>query len=116
MITPLAIFRDIPGIILAVPSNGADAVKMLRSSIREAYENGRIIVFIEPIALYMKKDLYEDKDGSWASIYPPLGEEVSLGEFKSLRAWPVLNHSYIWEWCLSIIKSKKINLRKGTKK
>ena len=78
----LAIFRDIPGIILAVPSNGADAVKMLRSSIREAYENGRIIVFIEPIALYMKKDLYEDKDGSWASVYPPLGEEVSLGEFK----------------------------------
>ena len=55
---------------------------MLRSSIREAYENGRIIVFIEPIALYMKKDLYEDKDGSWASVYPPLGEEVSLGEFK----------------------------------
>ncbi len=77
----LAIFRDIPGIILAVPSNGEDAVKMLRASMREAYENGRLIVFIEPIALYVKKDLHEKKDGAWTSVYPPLGEEISLGEF-----------------------------------
>ena len=34
----LTVFRDIPGIILAVPSNGADAVKMLRTSVREAYK------------------------------------------------------------------------------
>ena len=52
----LTIFRDIPGLILAVPSNGADAVRMLRTAVREAYYNGRIVVFIEPIALYMTKD------------------------------------------------------------
>ena len=77
----LIIFRDIPGLILAVPSNGADAVKMLRTSVREAYENGRITVFVEPIALYMTKDLYEAKDGKWNFQYPELDEEISVGEF-----------------------------------
>ena len=47
----LAIFRDIPGVIVACPSNGADAVKMLRTAVEHAYKNGRIVVFIEPIAL-----------------------------------------------------------------
>ena len=52
----LTVFRDIPGIILAVPSNGSDAAKMLRTAVKEAYENARVVVFIEPIALYMTKD------------------------------------------------------------
>ncbi|MCB0370463.1 MAG: hypothetical protein KDD45_13820, partial [Bdellovibrionales bacterium] len=46
----LAVFRDVPGVILAIPSNGADAVKMLRRCVREAYEKGRVVIFIEPIA------------------------------------------------------------------
>ena len=77
----LAIFRDIPGIILAVPSNGLDAVKMLRSSVREAYKNGRIVVFVEPIALYMTKDLHKQKDGKWKFQYPNLEDEIPVGEF-----------------------------------
>ena len=77
----LAIFRDIPGLILAVPSNGADASKMLRTAVRQAYENGRIIVFVEPIALYMMKDLYKPKDGKWTFQYPDLEEEIPVGDF-----------------------------------
>ena len=77
----LAIFRDIPGLILAVPSNGADASKMLRTAVREAYENGRVIVFVEPIALYMTKDLYKPKDGKWTFQYPDLEEEIPVGDF-----------------------------------
>jgi 2-oxoisovalerate dehydrogenase E1 component len=77
----LAIFRDIPGLILAVPSNGADASKMLRTAVRQAYENGRIIVFVEPIALYMTKDLYKPKDGKWTFQYPDLEEEIPVGDF-----------------------------------
>jgi len=79
----LTIFRDIPGIILAVPSNGADAVKMLRTAVKEAYLNGRVIVFVEPIALYMTKDLHESKDGGWSFTYPDLGKEIPLGQFNS---------------------------------
>ncbi len=78
----LTLFRDIPGIILAVPSNGLDAVKMLRHCVRQAYEYGRITVFIEPIALYMTKDLHTNKDGKWNFKYPEQTEEISIGEFK----------------------------------
>ena len=86
----LSILRDIPGLILAVPSNGADAVKMLRTAVREAYENGRIIIFIEPIALYMTKDLHEPKDGRWEFKYPNLKEEISIGEFSTYGSGNVL--------------------------
>jgi len=86
----LTIFRDIPGIILAVPSNGVDAVKMLRTAVREAYENGRVVVFVEPIALYMTKDLHKPKDGKWNSHYPDLDEEIPLGEFEEYGNGKVL--------------------------
>ncbi len=79
----LTIFRDIPGVILAVPSNGSDAVKMLRTSVKEAVKNGRIVVFIEPIALYMTKDLYKPKDKKWTFKYPEPDEEIPLGNLKS---------------------------------
>ena len=77
----LSIFRDIPGIILAVPSNGKDAVRMLRASVREAYQNGRVVIFVEPIALYTKKDLYEPGDNKWAFRYPEILDETKVGEF-----------------------------------
>ena len=77
----LTVFRDIPGIILACPSNGADAVRMFRTAIKESYKNGRIVVFIEPIALYMVKDLHKSKDNKWCFKYPDIGDELELGEF-----------------------------------
>lgn len=77
----LTVFRDLPGVILACPSNGLDAARMLRTAVREAYENGRITVFVEPIALYMAKDLHALKDGKWNFEYPDPKEEIPLGEF-----------------------------------
>ncbi len=77
----LAIFRDIPGVIVAVPSNGEDAVKMLRTCAREAWENGRVVIFVEPIALYMTRDLHEANDKLWTGTFPVTGE-IALGEFK----------------------------------
>src|SRR3546814_4137308 len=61
----LAVFRDIPGVILAVPSNGRDAVAMLRECVRLAREEQRVVVFVKPIALYMTRDLHEEGDGLW---------------------------------------------------
>jgi len=77
----LAVFRDLPGIIIACPSNGVDAVKMLRRAVFEAYINSRITVFIEPIALYMVRDLHKPKDGKWSFKYPNVKEEITIGEF-----------------------------------
>jgi len=78
----LAIFRDIPGLILACPSNGADAVRMLRECARLALEEQRVIVFLEPIALYMTRDLHEEGDGLWTAPYAAPGEAkpIRLGE------------------------------------
>lgn len=76
----LAVFRDIPGVIVAVPSNGADAVQMLRTCAEEAWERGRVIVFVEPIALYMTRDLHETNDKEWAHTFPKKGK-IGLGQF-----------------------------------
>ncbi|NLR37670.1 alpha-ketoacid dehydrogenase subunit alpha/beta [Novosphingobium sp. ERW19] len=77
----LAVFRDIPGVVLAVPSSGRDAVAMLRECVRLAHEESRVVVFVEPIALYMTRDLHEPGDGLWASLYQPPGEgEIAFGE------------------------------------
>jgi 2-oxoisovalerate dehydrogenase E1 component len=63
--------RDIPGLVLAVPARGEDAARMLRGAVAMAAEDGRIVVFLEPIALYHEKDLHTDGDGGWLSEYPP---------------------------------------------
>ena len=76
----LAVLRDVPGVILACPSNGADAAKMLRECVRLAREEQRIVVFLEPIALYATKDLHETGDGGWMQTYPDVSERIALGE------------------------------------
>ncbi|QSX30708.1 MFS transporter [Shewanella cyperi] len=76
------LFRDIPGLILACPSNGKDAVEMLRECVRLAREEQRVVVFLEPIALYMTRDLHEAGDSLWAADYVPEREAtpIALGE------------------------------------
>ena len=76
----VAVLRDIPGLILACPSNGADAAKMLRECVRLAREEQRLVVFLEPIALYPMRDLHADKDGGWMNIYPAPDQSIPLGE------------------------------------
>lgn len=76
----VAVLRDIPGLILAVPSNGADAAMMLRECVRLAREEQRIVVFLEPIALYPMRDLHIEKDGGWARLYPEPSRRIALGE------------------------------------
>ncbi len=76
----VAVLRDIPGLILACPSNGADAAKMLRECVRLAREEQRLVVFLEPIALYPMRDLHGDKDGAWMNIYPAPDQTIPLGE------------------------------------
>ena len=76
----LAVLRDIPGLILACPSSGADAAKMLRECVRLAREEQRVVVFLEPIALYAMRDLNEAGDGGWMTGYPDPAERIGLGE------------------------------------
>ncbi|MGA9252622.1 MAG: thiamine pyrophosphate-dependent enzyme, partial [Roseobacter sp.] len=76
----LAVLRDIPGLVIACPSNGADAVMMLREAVRLAREEQRVVVFVEPIALYPMRDLSTADDKGWMHLYPPTDARVALGE------------------------------------
>ena len=76
----LGVLRDIPGLILAVPSNGADAARMMRECVRLAREEQRLVVFVEPIALYPMRDLHAPDDGGWMDHYPDRSETIALGE------------------------------------
>ncbi|MCP4807147.1 MAG: MFS transporter [Proteobacteria bacterium] len=67
----IAVLRDIPGLVIASPSRGDDAVGMLRTCLAAARTQGSVVAFLEPIALYMTKDLHEDGDGLWTTEYDP---------------------------------------------
>ena len=77
----LAVLTDIPGIIVACPSNASDAPAMLRECVRLAHEDGRVVVFIEPIALYHSSDLHTPDDGGWTAPYvaPEADNTIALG-------------------------------------
>ncbi|MBL4849240.1 MAG: MFS transporter [Planctomycetes bacterium] len=76
----LAVLRDMPSLVIASPSRGDDAVKMLRTCLGLARACGRVVAFLEPIALYMTKDLHEDGDEGWLCEYPEEGEAIPLGQ------------------------------------
>lgn len=76
----IAVLRDIPGIVIACPSTGADAARMLRECVRLAREEQRVCVFLEPIALYPMRDLYAAGDNGWMTRYPPPGARIAMGE------------------------------------
>ena len=76
----ITFLRDLPGVVVACPSNGPDAARMLRTCVRLAQNEGRVVVFLEPIALYMTKDLHEPGDNAWLFEYPPPDECTALGD------------------------------------
>ncbi len=76
----IAALRDIPGLIAGCPARGDDAVTMLRTLMALAKIDGRVCLFLEPIALYMAKDLHAPGDGGWQFAYPPPGQAMVLGE------------------------------------
>ncbi|WP_413775628.1 thiamine pyrophosphate-dependent enzyme [Micromonospora sp. RTGN7] len=66
----LAVLRDVPGLVIAVPARPDDAAPMLRACLAGAAVDGSICAFVEPIALYHTRDLYTEGDGEWLAGYP----------------------------------------------
>lgn len=75
----VAVFRDIPGVIIASPSCGEDAAAMMRTCVAAAKVDGNLAVFLEPIALYNTRDLLEEGDGGLMSTYDPDAAHVPIG-------------------------------------
>lgn len=113
----LAVLRDIPGLVLACPSTGDDAARMLRECVRLAREEQRVVVFLEPIALYPMRDLHADKDGGWMRRYPAPGERIALGEVgvhgagKDLAIVTYGNGHYLSRQAESTLREQGIDLR-----
>ncbi|WP_370446788.1 transketolase C-terminal domain-containing protein [Micromonospora sp. LHW51205] len=69
----VAVLRDVPGLVVAVPARPDDAAPMLRTCLAAARVDGSVCVFLEPAALYHARDLYADGDGEWTVEYAEPG-------------------------------------------
>jgi 2-oxoisovalerate dehydrogenase E1 component len=65
----VAVLRDIPGLVVAVPSGPLEAAPMLRTCFAAAQVDGSVCVFLEPIALYHTRDLHTEGDNGWLAPY-----------------------------------------------
>ena len=112
----IAVIRDIPGVILACPSHGADAAMMLRECVRLARQEQRVVVFLEPIALYSTRDL-QGKDGAWMHAYPapdqviPYGQVGVTGQGADLAIVTYGNGNYLSHQALEPLRAKGIATR-----
>ena len=80
----IGVLRDIPGIVIASPSRPDDAAAMFHTCAAAARSSGTVCVFLEPIALYHRRDLYDDGDDAWLTPYPtepvPIGRGRTYGD------------------------------------
>ena len=74
----VAVLRDIPGLVVAVPARPEDAAPMLRACLAAASVHGQVSVYLEPIALYHERDLYADGDRGWLGAYT-VGSSTTIG-------------------------------------
>jgi 2-oxoisovalerate dehydrogenase E1 component len=77
----IAAIRDIPGVVIASPARPDDAAAMLHTCVAAAKAAGVVCMFLEPIALYHTRDLYDDGDDGWLADYPSSG--VALGRART---------------------------------
>jgi 2-oxoisovalerate dehydrogenase E1 component len=76
----VAALRDIPGVVIAVPSHPAEAPGLLRACYALARNHGRVCLFLEPIARYHTRDLREG-DLQWCARYDdPTSPPATLHE------------------------------------
>ena len=80
----IAALRDIPGLVIASPARADDAAAMLRTCAAASQVDGRVCVFLEPIALYHTRDLYTPGDAEWlapaGTAHVPLGNARIYGD------------------------------------
>ncbi|MBF6463769.1 MFS transporter [Nocardia beijingensis] len=74
----VAALRDIPGVVLASPSRADDAAAMLRTCVSAARVDGRVCLYLEPIALYHTRDLHDLGDDGWLAR-PSAAGHVDIG-------------------------------------
>lgn len=74
----VAALRDIPGVVLASPARADDAAAMLRTCVSAARVDGRVCLYLEPIALYHTRDLHRPGDDEWLAC-PSAAGDAAIG-------------------------------------
>ncbi len=74
--------RDIPGISIFVPARADDAAQLYRLAFSLARVGRRVVVSIEPIALYHTRDLHDAGDEAWLSV-----ADATVAEFGRARVY-----------------------------
>jgi 2-oxoisovalerate dehydrogenase E1 component len=77
----VAVLRDIPGLVVACPARADDAAAMLRTCVAAAIADSTMSVFLEPIALYHQRDLYDPGDQGWLAV--DHDQHVPIGRARS---------------------------------
>jgi 2-oxoisovalerate dehydrogenase E1 component len=77
----VAVLRDIPGLVVACPARADDAAAMLRTCVAAAIADSTMSVFLEPIALYHQRDLYDPGDQAWLAA--DHDQHVPIGRARS---------------------------------
>jgi 2-oxoisovalerate dehydrogenase E1 component len=90
---------------------------MLRECVRLAREEQRVVVFLEPIALYPMRDLQTDGDNAWMCSYPSPDESIAFGQIGQHGAGTDLaivtygNGHYLSRKAEADLRAKGIDLR-----
>ena len=85
----LTVLRDLPGVVVAVPTRPDDAAAMLRTLVAAAQVDGTVAVMVEPIARYHTADLMQLGDRLWlaapdTSAHVPIGAARTYGDGKDI--------------------------------
>ncbi|MDN5852060.1 MAG: thiamine pyrophosphate-dependent enzyme [Actinomycetia bacterium] len=83
----VSVLRDLPGVVVASPARPDDAASMMHTCLAAAAVDGRVCVFLEPIALYHTRDLYEADDAAWLAPYPNPADSASQVPIGSARTY-----------------------------
>ncbi len=106
----VGVLRDIPGIVVASPSRPDDAAAMLATCAASASVDGSVCVFLEPIALYHTRDLYEDGDEEWCAELT--ADHAAVG---SARTYLDGNDLTIVTWGNGLFMSLRVAQRLATR-
>ncbi|TQF75193.1 MFS transporter [Rhodococcus spelaei] len=111
----VAVLRDVPGIVVAAPARPDDAAAMLRTCVEAARTAGTVCVFLEPIARYHTRDLYEPGDAGWLAPYPtehvPIGRARRYGDGDDLTIATFGNGLYLSLRAARTLRRRGIGVR-----
>jgi 2-oxoisovalerate dehydrogenase E1 component len=86
----LAVLRDIPGISVCVPARADDVIGLYRTAHALGRLHGHVVVSVEPIALYHRRDLEREGDAGWLAPAPSAGAEYGRARLYPLESAPGL--------------------------